>query len=262
MRNKFIQSLAEYIDRHRGRIALTVAMSLLAIFLSAVISVQTILVVSAADAAAKDKTAAFTISSGEQSDAEWSILKQSGHDFLPPTAEETAEKEKRDFLCSALMTFESLLKYKNGNGGKIRPGSKNVIEEIIIPPTDYSFSDLGWGQISTIPVPDDIRFDENGIPLNYSYTVSGKTTAYASGYITSTGTGVYPGIVAVNPRIIPYGSRLWIVAYDGTVYGYGIAADTGGFIYFSNPPVADLYMWSESECDWWGVRGATVYVLN
>ncbi len=262
MRNKFILSLTEYLDRHRGRIALTVAMSLLAIFLSAVISIQSIVAVSAAEAALKDQPATFSITSGADGSAEWSLMKQTGHDFMPPSDEETAEKQKRDFLVSALMKFESMLKYKNGRGGKIKAGSKNVIEEIIVKPEDYSFSDLGWGQISTIPVPDDIRFDENGIPLNYAYTVSGKTTAYASGYITSTGTGVYPGIVAVNPRIIPYGSRLWIVAYDGTVYGYGIAADTGGFIYWNNAPVADLYMWSESECEWWGVRGATVYVLN
>lgn len=126
----------------------------------------------------------------------------------------------------------------------------------------YYPEELGIDQISTIDIPDDLKFDEYGVPLEYSYAISGNATAYASGYITSTGTGVYPGIVAVDPRIIPYGSALWIVADDGTVYGYGIAADTGGFIYWNNAPVADLYMWTESECNQWGVRSVTVYVLN
>lgn len=42
---------------------------------------------------------------------------------------------------------------------------------------------------------------------------------------TATGTGVYKGIVAVDPRVIPLGTKLYI---DG--YGSAIAADTGGAI--------------------------------
>jgi 3D (Asp-Asp-Asp) domain-containing protein len=42
---------------------------------------------------------------------------------------------------------------------------------------------------------------------------------------TATGTGVYKGIVAVDPRVIPLGTRMYIPGY-----GYGVAADTGGAI--------------------------------
>jgi 3D (Asp-Asp-Asp) domain-containing protein len=42
---------------------------------------------------------------------------------------------------------------------------------------------------------------------------------------TATGTGVYKGIVAVDPRVIPLGTRMFIPGY-----GYGVAADTGGAI--------------------------------
>ena len=39
------------------------------------------------------------------------------------------------------------------------------------------------------------------------------------------------GNVAVDPRIIPYGSKLFIMSADGKyVYGYGIACDTGGSV--------------------------------
>ena len=52
-------------------------------------------------------------------------------------------------------------------------------------------------------------------------------TAASSGGsgITATGTGVYKGIVAVDPRVIPLGTRMYIPGY-----GYATAADTGGAI--------------------------------
>jgi 3D (Asp-Asp-Asp) domain-containing protein len=49
------------------------------------------------------------------------------------------------------------------------------------------------------------------------------TAASAGGNTTATGTGVYKGIVAVDPNFIPLGTRLYIPGY-----GYGVAADTGG----------------------------------
>jgi len=71
------------------------------------------------------------------------------------------------------------------------------------------------------------------------------------------------GYVAVNPRIIPYGTRLYIVSTDGRYnYGYCIAADTGGFIYWNNAPVVDLFMNSESQCEAFGRRQVRIYVLG
>jgi len=54
-----------------------------------------------------------------------------------------------------------------------------------------------------------------------SYTAA---SAGGSG-VTATGTGVYRGIIAVDPRVIPLGTQMWIPGY-----GYGIAADTGGSV--------------------------------
>ena len=54
-------------------------------------------------------------------------------------------------------------------------------------------------------------------------------TVYATGYClrgtTSTGLPVGPGIVAVDPTVIPLGTRMTIPGY-----GEGVAADTGGAI--------------------------------
>ena len=116
--------------------------------------------------------------------------------------------------------------------------------------------------MSELKLPDSLQFDENGAPLHYSYYMDCYATAYSSGNITSTGTGVYQGCVAVDPREIPYGTEMWIVSLDGKyVYGYCRAEDTGGFIYYTNGATVDLYMYSETDCVNWGFRGVRVYVL-
>lgn len=125
----------------------------------------------------------------------------------------------------------------------------------------YTFSELGITQISDIPVPDDILFDENGIPLNYSRKLTGKSTAYCMGHTTATGTSVHEGVVAIDPRIIPYGSKMYIVSNDGWVYGYSSAEDTGGFIYWNNAPIVDLYVNTTSFAYQWGNRGVTIYIF-
>ena len=108
-----------------------------------------------------------------------------------------------------------------------------------------------------------VELDENGIPLHYSYVITGKATAYSGDTITSTGTTPVQGTVAVDPSEIPYGTRLYIVSADGKyVYGYAVAEDTGGFIYFTNGAVIDLFMYSEADCDEWGWRTANIYVLD
>lgn len=125
----------------------------------------------------------------------------------------------------------------------------------------YTFSELGLTQMSDIEIPDDILFDENGIPLNYSRKLTGKSTAYCMGHTTATGTSVHQGVVAVNPNIIPYGSKMYIVGTDGTVYGYSSAEDTGGFIYWNNAPLVDLYVNTESVAYQWGNRQVTIYIF-
>lgn len=125
----------------------------------------------------------------------------------------------------------------------------------------YTFDELGISQISDIDVPDDILFDENGIPLNYSKKLTGRSTAYCMGHTTATGTSVHEGVVAVDPRIIPYGSTMYIVADDGWVYGFSSAEDTGGFIYWNNAPLVDLYVNSTDFAYQWGNRAVTIYIF-
>ena len=115
--------------------------------------------------------------------------------------------------------------------------------------------------ISELSVPDHIELDENGIPVNYKSVVSAKATAYTGDPATASGRTPMPGHIAVDPNEYPYGTELYIVSADGSyVYGYCIAADTGGFVEMGNTDV-DLYMDNKDMCIDWGNRGIKIYVL-
>ena len=60
--------------------------------------------------------------------------------------------------------------------------------------------------------------------------------------------------IAVDPRVIPLGTKLYIEGY-----GYGIAEDTGGAI---KGNIVDVYFNSNAECIQWGRRTVNVYVLK
>ena len=67
-------------------------------------------------------------------------------------------------------------------------------------------------------------------------------------------------MVAVDPSVIPYGTRMFIVANDGSyVYGLSTAEDCGGAIQNKR---LDLYMPTLEEAYAFGVRNCTVYFLG
>ena len=73
---------------------------------------------------------------------------------------------------------------------------------------------------------------KNGRPVDYEYVVSGKATAYTApaGSYTASGRLAEIGTVAVNPDVIPYGSKLYIVGqYDNICYGYAGRKDCAMF---------------------------------
>ena len=78
----------------------------------------------------------------------------------------------------------------------------------------------------------------------YSYCLSGRT---ASGRATA------HGVVAVDTRVIPMGSKLFIPGY-----GWAVAADTGGAIVGNK---IDVWFPSLGQCYQWGVRPVTIQVF-
>ncbi|UHP10375.1 ubiquitin-like domain-containing protein [Listeria marthii] len=85
-----------------------------------------------------------------------------------------------------------------------------------------------------------------------------ESTAYSGGGITAYGINLSANkglkVIAVDPRVIPLGSKVWVEGY-----GEAIAGDTGGVI---KGNIVDVYFPSESQCYSWGRRMVTVKVLN
>lgn len=82
-----------------------------------------------------------------------------------------------------------------------------------------------------------------------------QSTAYThTGNPTATGVMPSVGMIAVDPNVIPLGTRVHVSGY-----GNAIATDTGGAI---KGNIIDVFMNSSGECCNWGRRSVTVTILN
>lgn len=92
--------------------------------------------------------------------------------------------------------------------------------------------------------------------MSYSKVITCKATAYhePEGSLTKSGTLSRVGAIAVDPSVIPLGTKLYVEGY-----GYCVAEDTGGLIKGNR---IDVYFNSEDECITWGVKNVTVYILD
>lgn len=118
--------------------------------------------------------------------------------------------------------------------------------------------------VSTLIPSSPIALTVNGVPVSYKKVITGRATAYTAygNSKTSTGKTPQPGYIAVDPKKIPYGSKLYIKTPDGKViYGYAVAADTGGFTK-KGKLIADLYFKTKAECINFGVQTIEIYVLT
>jgi 3D (Asp-Asp-Asp) domain-containing protein len=95
-----------------------------------------------------------------------------------------------------------------------------------------------------------------GETFTYTRRLSVESTAYTwTGNKTATGAWPTVGTIAVDPKVIPLGSRVYV---DG--YGFAIAADTGGAI---KGNIVDVYFDTRDDCIKWGrKRGIAVYILE
>lgn len=103
----------------------------------------------------------------------------------------------------------------------------------------------------------------SGDTLHFTKAVEVKCTAYTAGYDgvgtrTATGTTARRGVVAVDKRVFPLGSKLFVdIKSDAFDYGMAYAEDTG-----MRGEKLDLYMDSYDECISFGVRRAVAYLLE
>lgn len=109
------------------------------------------------------------------------------------------------------------------------------------------------------PAGDTITTD-SGTVLRYSQKLTMEATAYTGGGTTATGTSARYGAIAVDPKVIPYGTRMYIVTSDGKwVYGEATAEDCGGAV---KGNIIDLYFDNYNTCIQFGRRDCTVYILE
>ena len=120
---------------------------------------------------------------------------------------------------------------------------------------------------------ENILVTESGELIHYKKVIKMEATAYDAGYqstgkhpghpqygITRSGTRVRPGVVAVDPKVIPLGTELYVEsANGGSNYGLSSAEDTGGAIKGNR---IDLYYESRSEALRFGRQPVKVYVLE
>lgn len=206
-------------------------------------------------------------------------------EYTERTVNETIHFAKKTEKSSALYKGQSEILQAGANGektvtyrDKIVDGvrvSSEAISETVLTEAVPQITAVGTKQkaiavaslrnggtpISELTAPETLQIVD-GAPTQYSKIITGKAAAYtaAPGSKTASGRAVKPGYIAVNPNQIPYGSKLWIVSTDGIVYGYAIAADTGGFVKKGKFTV-DLFMNTEAECRQWGSRDVIIYVL-
>ena len=95
--------------------------------------------------------------------------------------------------------------------------------------------------------------------MAYTDSIQVRATAYTPydagcNGITATGAKATKGIVAVDPSVIPLGTKVYIPGY-----GVAIAADTGGAIKGNR---LDVCYDSLSDALQWGVKTVEVYILE
>lgn len=93
-----------------------------------------------------------------------------------------------------------------------------------------------------------------------SYASTGKRPGDRYYGMTASGTRARPGVVAVDPRVIPLGTKLYIESLDGWPdYGFATAEDTGGAIKGNK---IDLFFESAQQVKKFGRRKVKVYILK
>lgn len=125
--------------------------------------------------------------------------------------------------------------------------SRNVIEDKLVQNPITKIVQIGTLGLLTTSRGENFRYREMKVMDATGYDAP-------PGSLTYSGATVRRGIIAVDPRVIPLGTRLYVEGY-----GPGIAADTGLAI---KGNIIDLFFTSYNEACNWGRRTVRVYILK
>ena len=158
--------------------------------------------------------------------------------------------------CSALVT------YTNG----VETGRKLLDEKVTAAPVDriiaVGIGMSGEGNGGEPVIRDGLIYLPSGEVLSYDRVMTSLATAYCDKGLTATGTQARVGAIAVDPEVIPYGTRVFIVSKDGEyVYGLATAEDCGSEEHIYDTRI-DLHFDTYAECRAFGARYCRVYFLS
>lgn len=142
--------------------------------------------------------------------------------------------------------------------------SRYIVEEVILMESESEIITKGI---------DKLYVTSRGKPFRYKEMIYMKSSAYDlsvescgkrpgdPGYgITYSGTKARPGVIAVDPRVIPLGSKVYVESTDGTSdYGFAIAEDTGSAIKGNR---VDIFIGDRKSALRYGRRNVRVYVIE
>ena len=126
--------------------------------------------------------------------------------------------------------------------------SEVVSEEMVSEPVDAVYYRGVGGTVES----------EDGTVYNYSYYIDVIATAYHTGGITATGHVANEEVVAVDPKVIPYGTKMFITGKWGEI-GYRSAEDCGNF---KGNRVDVCMEGTRAELLQFGRRNMRVYILE
>lgn len=119
-----------------------------------------------------------------------------------------------------------------------------------------SSNKTGWASSKYISIG-----DSNNSNVSNTQTGSIKrkinvvATAYTGYSTTSTGQKPVWGTIAVDPKVIPYGTKVYIPKFNKVF----IANNTGGSIKENK---IDIFMNTKKECYSWGRKNIEIHILN
>ncbi len=142
--------------------------------------------------------------------------------------------------------------------------SKKILEEKVLESSLNEIVEKGTMALVATSRGDLSRYSEvftmTATAYHAGYSSTGKSPGDKYYGMTASGTKVRPGVVAVDPKVIPLGTKLYVQSTDGRVdYGYAFAEDTGGAIKGNK---IDLYFETPKEVKNFGRRTVKVYVLD
>lgn len=162
-------------------------------------------------------------------------------------------------------TYEVLYK----NGIEI---SREAMSEDIVSPAKNKIIAKGTKEATVPAMSSSVKkANDTGSTINgmkYSRKITMTATAYSTspsengGYsVSAMGNPLGYGIVAIDPSIVPLGSKVYVESTDGS-WSYGIASaeDTGGAI--KGNRIDLCYNGSVSEVNKFGRRSCNVYILK